>query len=325
MAVKTPITALDMFCGGGGSSLGARMAGVQPVGGIDLWPIATAAYEANFETRTWCEPIETIDPNRVKRATGKIDLLLASPECTNHSVAKGSAPRCEKSRRTAFEVVRYAKALKPRWVVVENVTSMRHWEAFDEWWKKLEALGYHLKDITLRSEFFGVPQSRRRLFVVGDLRGEPQTPTENTTGRITTIGDVIEQVGKKGHSWPAGHLDSRQRAKPTLERIDRAFAELGRKTPFLVVYYGTDAAGGWQPLDRPLRTITTLDRFALVAPNGKGHTMRMLQPLELAVAMGFPNNYRWPKSTRREKIKLIGNAVCPPVMKVVVEALTRDP
>jgi DNA (cytosine-5)-methyltransferase 1 len=300
------------------------MAGVQLLGGIDLWPIATAAYEANVGARTWCQPIEDVDPAEVKNAVGKIDLLLASPECTNHSVAKGKAPRCEKSRRTAFQVIRFAKTLKPRWIVVENVTSMRSWDAFDQWWNELAELGYHLNDITLRSELFGVPQSRRRLFVVGDLEGQPSIPKERNPERLATIGEVLENVREQGHSWTAGHLDSRKRAQPTLDRIDRAFAELGRRKPFLVVYYGTDAAGGWQPLDRPLRTITTLDRFALVSPNGSGHTMRMLQPLELAIAMGFPSNYQWPECTRRQKIKLIGNAVCPPVMKAVVKALTRD-
>lgn len=324
MASKKRICAIDLFCGGGGSSIGARMAGVQPVAGIDLWPIATAAYEANFLAKSWCSKIENLSPRAVERAAGRVDLILASPECTNHSVAKGNAPRCEVSRRTAFEVVRFAKHFKPRWIVVENVTSMRQWDAFEEWWLALEAIGYHLRDISLRSDQFGVPQSRRRMFVVGDLKREPNLPEVPSNTEVATIGQVIEQLGSLGHEWPAAHLDSRKRAQPTLDRIDRAFAELGKKTPFLVVYYGSDAAGGWQPLDRPLRTITTIDRFALVAPNGKGHTMRMLQPLELAAAMGFPTDYRWPQSTRREKIKLIGNAVCPPVMKAVVEALTTN-
>lgn len=321
MAARKVIRALDMFCGGGGSSLGARMAGVRPVGGLDLWSVATSAYEANFGAQTWCSKIEDVEPAQVKKAVGTLDLLLASPECTNHSVAKGSAPRCELSRRTAFEVVRFARKLKPRWLVIENVTSMQQWAAFDEWWQELEAVGYHLRAAPLRSEFFGVPQSRRRLFIVGDLHAEPLIPRENVSRRTVTIGEVIDRLKKSGHNWPAGHLDCRKRAEPTLERINRAFAELGRKTRFLVVYYGTDGAGGWQPLDRPLRTITTLDRFALVEPNGSGHTMRMLQPPELAAAMGFPPSYKWPRSNRREKIRLIGNAVCPPVMKAVIESL----
>ncbi len=235
------------------------MAGVCPVGGLDLWPIATAAYEANFGAKTWCSKIEDVDLAQVKNAIGSIDLLLASPECTNHSVAKGNAPRCELSRRTAFEVVRFAKKLKPRWLVVENVTSMRQWASFEKWWQELESIGYHLKAAPLRSEFFGVPQSRRRLFLVGDLHAEPRMPKEPELRQTVTIGEVIDLLKKQGHDWPAGHLDSRKRAEPTLERIDRAFAAIGRKTPFLVVYYGSDAAGGWQRLDRPLRTITTID------------------------------------------------------------------
>jgi DNA (cytosine-5)-methyltransferase 1 len=201
---------------------------------------------------------------------------------------------------------------------------MRSWETFDQWWTQLAELGYHLKDVILRSEHFGVPQSRKRLFVVGDLEGQPSIPKQRIPRRLITIGEVLDKLREQGHSWTACHLESRQRAQPTLDRINRAFAEIGRKEPFLVVYYGSDAAGGWQPLNRPLRTITTIDRFALISPNGKGHTMRMLQPLELALAMGFPSDYRWPESTRRQKIKLIGNAVCPPVMKAVVKALISD-
>jgi DNA (cytosine-5)-methyltransferase 1 len=125
-----------------------------------------------------------------------------------------------------------------------------------------------------------------------------------------------------GHSYRRSPLASKRRAKPTLERARRAIHKLGKNKPFLIVYYGSDGAGGWQRLDRPLRTITTRDRFALVVPSDDGHEMRMLQPPELAAATGFPKDYRWPAITRREHIKLIGNAVSPPVMKAVVESLT---
>ncbi len=91
-----------------------------------------------------------------------------------------------------------------------------------------------------------------------------------------------------------------------------------------MVYYGSDAAGGWQRLDQPLRTITTVDRFALVRPDGKGgHEMRMLQPDELQAAMGFPPEFTLNGTTRRQKIHLLGNAVCPPVMQAIVKSLTE--
>ena len=71
----------------------------------------------------------------------------------------------------------------------------------------------------------------------------------------------------------------------------------------------------------PLRTITTLDRFAYVKTNDTGHVMRMLQPEELKAAMGWPKKYKIKHGTRRDKVKLAGNAVCPPVMKTIVKSL----
>ena len=112
------------------------------------------------------------------------------------------------------------------------------------------------------------------------------------------------------------------RAKATLERAERGFATLGKTSPFLLVYYGSDGGGGWQQLNRPLRTITTVDRFALVKPDSEhGHVMRMLQVPELQAAMGMPAKMKFETGTRRERIKMIGNAVCPPVMKRVIESL----
>lgn len=75
-------------------------------------------------------------------------------------------------------------------------------------------------------------------------------------------------------------------------------------------------------MDSPLRTITTVDRFAYVRPSSEGHMMRMLQPEELRKAMGFPDNYNFPDVTRREKVKLMGNAVCSPVMEAIVSSLS---
>src|SRR5439155_531221 len=101
--------------------------------------------------------------------------------------------------------------------------------------------------------------------------------------------------------------------------------------PFLVVYYGTDkggaSMGGWQTLDVPLRTVTTLDRFALVKPRRRhGKTFRMLQVPELVKAMGFLpiRQFRLPQGSRREKIQLLGNAVCPAVMEAIVRKLTCE-
>jgi DNA (cytosine-5)-methyltransferase 1 len=136
---------------------------------------------------------------------------------------------------------------------------------------------------------------------------------------------VIGRAKRGDWSYRFTPVDNGKRAANTIKRAQRAVEAIGGDQAFVMVYYGSDGAGGFQTLDRPLRTITTLDRFSLVRPNCEGHEMRMLQPSELALAMGFPRNYAWPdNATRRDCIKLIGNAVCPPVMRAVVRALLRS-
>jgi len=314
---------LDMFCGGGGSSRGAVMAGATPAAALDMWKLAADTYELNFpESTVYRMKASSLTPARILNEVGRIDLLLASPECTSHSVAKGNKPRCEISRETAFEVIRLAKVLRPRWIVVENVMQMQKWRRFDEWHEKIMDIGYHTERAIFDAQYFGTPQSRRRLFIVGDLEGAPVLPNPGGRTKKTVDSSILGRGESKNAPWAFSPVNSPRRAKATVERAEGAIRELGADTPFIMVYYGTDGAGGFQTLDRPLRTVTTLDRFAIVRPNCNGHEMRMLQPPELAAAMGFPNYHVWPQSSRRERIKLIGNAVCPPVMQSIVKALT---
>jgi DNA (cytosine-5)-methyltransferase 1 len=309
---------LDIFCGGGGSSYGARKAGAEIVCGIDSCDVATATYRDNFPgAETITRRLEDISPRRLHRAIGEIDLLLASPECTNHTCAKGSAPRSERSRATAMQTLRYAKEFKPRWLILENVVHMRPWSRYAELKASLEDMGYNLKELVFDASDFGVPQKRRRLFVICDRKHEVPDMRPAARKAKRTARDVLDPSGK----WETTPLYSANRAKPTLQRAERGFSALGKHTSFLLVYYGTDGCGGWQELDRPLRTVTTVDRFALVEPAKRGHQMRMLQVPELKRAMGFRNDYKMNFGTRREKIRILGNGVCPPVMQTLIEQL----
>ncbi|MEI8258309.1 MAG: DNA cytosine methyltransferase [Deltaproteobacteria bacterium] len=111
----------------------------------------------------------------------------------------------------------------------------------------------------------------------------------------------------KGRWSPvAGH------APRTLARIAAAQARHG--STVLVPYYGS--ARGGRPITRPVGTITTVDRFAVV----RGDEMRMLSVAELRAAMGFPPGYVLT-GTRRDQVRQLGNAVCPPVAREVVRQL----
>lgn len=301
------------------------MAGAEVVGGLDAWEGAANTFKLNFpNAEVWPKKAENVSPKVVLNKCGDINLLLASPECTSHSVAKGNARRCESSRATAFQVVRYAEVLKPRWIVVENVPRMQLWRRYNEWIKAIRALGYQTWPVVLDSQDYGTPQSRKRLFILCDREQLPSTPPK-VPGRKRSVRSILMRGEIRNQPWQFRKLDPSFHAEATLERAERGIESLGRQSEFIMVYYGSDGAGGFQKIDRPLRTVTTLDRFAFVRPKGRGHEMRMLQPPELAAAMGFPRLHQWPKACRRVRIRLIGNAVCPPVMCAVVRHLTANP
>jgi DNA (cytosine-5)-methyltransferase 1 len=310
---------IDLFCGAGGSSYGARKAGAQIIAGFDISNSAVTAYKANFpEANVFHSDLRELTPQKVKNEIGNVDLILASPECTNHSVAKGSKERCEESKRTAFQVTRYAEVFKPKWIVIENVVEMQSWSEHPKLLEELWGLNYFVKEMRLNSADFGVPQARKRLFLLCSLAREFEIPVTKT-GKRKPVSGIIDWSDK--YRYTPVFKDGR--AENTLTRAENAIRVLGKKQAFIIVYYGT--GDGWQSIDVPLRTITTLDRFALVKPHRNGHQMRMLQPEELKLAMGFSNDYDLNLNvTRRDKIKLMGNGVCPPVMKEIVSHLCCD-
>lgn len=311
------LNVLDMFCGAGGSSAGARAAGAQVRAGIDGWDLAVKTFADNFEDAVAHHRMLTPGcvPGRAFRE-GAFDMIMASPECTNHSPAKGSAPRCETSRATSHYILNFASRLRPRWIVLENVIQLKTWNGFDQLINGLRDQGYNIRVERLDASEFGVPQTRRRLFVICDRDRDPR-PIQRSKRSAPSAASIIQPEGK----YPSSPLYSEKRAKPTLERAERAIAALGKRVPFLIVYYGSDGSGGWQSLDRPLRTLTTLDRFGLVTWEGSEPMLRMLQVDELKAGMGFPKSYDLSHGSRRDRIKMLGNGVCPPVMKAIVQAV----
>jgi len=313
------IRAFDMFCGAGGASLGAREGGATIVGGVDLWGPAIESFQLNFpNAHVFHKDLRELTPEEVLKKTGPVDLLISSPECTHHTCARGAKPRSEESRDTAFQVIRYAEVMKPRWITLENVVHMKPWARYDELKAELARLNYNVHEQIIDASHFGVAQRRRRLFMIAELHGQPRQ-VEPLNPCYLNVWSILAPEGK----YKMTPLRTPRRAKDTLGRAERAIAQLGNNKPFLIVYYGSDGAGGWQRMDEPLRTVTTIDRFAYVKPTLDGHMMRMLQPDELRKAMGFPEHYQFPNVTRREKVKLMGNAVCSPVMEAIVRTL-RD-
>jgi DNA (cytosine-5)-methyltransferase 1 len=316
---------IDLFSGGGCGSAGARHAGLTMVGAVDGWDIAAATYGDNFPgAKVINAKLTDRSGPEIFGHIGRVDMLIASPECTHHSIARGNKPVDEESQRSGWYIMNFIKKLNPRWIVLENVTPMKNWPGFDDLIATLNKT-YKLRIGPLDAADFGTPQNRRRLFIVGD---QLVTPTIALPGQKATrdASCILEREG----NYAAEPVYNGKRAASTIARVERGIAELGRGKDFLIVYYGSDRAGGWQRLDRPLRTLTTLDRFGLVQWIDGQPTLRMLQVPELKRAMGLTHlkdehgdgvQFTLDQGTRRDKVKVLGNGVCAPVMRAVVGSL----
>lgn len=315
-------TFVDLFCGGGFGARGAVRGGGTPLLGLDAWDMATKTYKANFpKADVITEFIEKVDVKKL----GKIyrpDVLLTSPECTSHSIARGAKPGSETSRETAIGIVPWVKSMHPRWVIVENVNRMKKWDRHNELVETIEDMGYTVSDLYLNAADFGAAQARKRMFLICDREG-----TSVTREQLLAYGKQVESSAWDIIEWDAGYRTSELykegRAKATLERAERAVAELGPGVPFIIVYYGSDYAGGWQTLDAPLRTVTTIDRFGLVTWDKDTPYLRMLQPTELLRAMSGGSDHKLPYGSRREQVRLCGNGVCSDVMTAIFRWISK--
>jgi DNA (cytosine-5)-methyltransferase 1 len=186
------ITIADLFCGAGGSGLGASVVpGVQLRYAANHWRTAVETHAANFpNTDHDVADISQVDPRRTPRT----DILWASPECTNHSVAKGRKrptvqpdlfgetlpdEAAERSRATMWDVPRFAEHHRYRAVIVENVVDAARWVMWPAWLQAMTLLGYRHRVVYLNSMHAPAiaapraPQSRDRLYVVFWRDGQP--------------------------------------------------------------------------------------------------------------------------------------------------------
>jgi DNA (cytosine-5)-methyltransferase 1 len=183
------LTATDMFCGAGGSSTGAlEVPGVTIKTAMNHWARAIETHNANHpETDHVCADIQITDPRYISTS----DILWASPECTNHSVAKGrkritnqsdlfgdsiADEAADRSRATMWDVPRFAEWHKYKLIITENVVDAAKWVMFDAWLMAMDALGYHHHIVYMNSmhaQLGGLPapQSRDRMYVMFWLKG----------------------------------------------------------------------------------------------------------------------------------------------------------
>lgn len=302
------MNAVDLFAGAGGFSTGAAMAGARVLWAANHWPVAVEWHAANHpDTLHACQDLQQAD----FRDAPAHDLLLASPACQGHSRARGTdKPHHDAQRATAWAVVTCAEVHRPPVVLVENVPEYAEWVLYPAWCAAMHALGYALSPMVVDAADHGVAQHRRRLFVVA-TRSRYPIALDLPKREPTPAARVIDFAAGR---WSQVHRPGRSPA--TLARIAAGRRAHGER--FVAPYYGSGSGETGRSLERPLGTITTRDRWAVI----DGDRMRMLTADECRAAMGFPAGYRLP-TQHKAAVHLLGNAVCPPVAADLINAIRR--
>lgn len=300
--------AIDLFSGAGGFTQGATRAGVNVVWAANHWDAAVQTHAHNHpEAMHICQDLHQADWSQVPAH----DLLLASPCCQGHSKARGKErPQHDESRSTAWAIVSCAEFHRPEFAVIENVREFLDWALYPSWADAMNRLGYMLSPMVIDAANHEVPQNRVRVFIIASRSKSPlllqlrSMEHKAIEGYINWDADKWSQIDKPG------------RAVKTLSRIESGRKRYGER--FVMPYYGSGSGLTGRGLDKPLGTVSTRDRWAIV----DGKRMRMFSVPELTQVMGFPKDYKLPVH-HRTAVHMLGNAVCPPVVTDILTELKR--
>ena len=221
-------TCLDLFSGAGGFTCGARRAGINVVQCVESNQRAANTYKRNNRAVdivlgdiTTLDPLECVA--RVGLAAGDIDLIIAGPPCQGFSESNRRTRSLDNPKNSLYvEVIRFAKSIEPRCVVLENVAGLRtlaKGTLLRAIVRELESLGYCVEWRVLSSADYGVPQLRNRLFIVASripLRTYFPKATHGAEGVAhVTVRDAISDLPilRNGSSPDIGSY--RFRVRPT--------------------------------------------------------------------------------------------------------------
>lgn len=301
--------AIDLFAGLGGNSEGARQAGVNVVWAANHWESAVSVHAANHpDTDHACQDLHQADWTQVPEH----DLLMASPACQGHTRARGKErPHHDATRSTAWAVVSAAECHKPPFVMVENVPEFANWALYPAWCAAMSALGYALSPVILDAAEIGVPQHRRRLFIIGTRSKHPIDIRIQQCEHVPALSFIDFNAGR----WSP--INRPGRSQNTLARIAAGRKRYGQQ--FIAPYYGSGSGVTGRCLSRPIGTITTRDRWSVI----DGDRMRMLTTDENRAAMSFPADYKLPNN-HKLAIHMLGNAVPPPMTREIINAIRES-
>jgi DNA (cytosine-5)-methyltransferase 1 len=323
------LTAIDLFCGCGGLTLGLKRAGFKVIGAVDIDSNSIKTYKANHpEVRVWENDIRMLDPMQIKEdlcLENQLDLLAGCPPCQGFSKMRTLNGRLKiKDSRNdlLFEFQRFVEILLPKTIMMENVPGLADDKIFDIFSKKMKELGYIGEKKVLNAADYGVPQRRHRLIYLAGLRNTIEFA--NPAYARKTVRDAIGKLPKSGKSNDSAHDISENRSKKVMRLIKKIPKDGGSRTDLprrnqLKCHKectGFKDVYGRMAWDKVAPTITS----GCFNPS-KGRFLhprehRAITLREAALLQGFPRRYKFPTAENKSAVALmIGNALPPPFIR----------
>ncbi len=331
-------TAVDLFCGCGGLTVGLRKAGFRVLGAVDVDPLSVKTYKANHrDVEVWEMDIRSLKPTELLEKIGinpgELDLLAGCPPCQGFSTMRtlnGAVSVDDPRNDLLLEFQRFVEVLRPRAVMLENVPGLADDERFAAFCRKMKKLGYLGDHRVLNAAEYGVPQRRRRLIYLAGLGME--IPFADKAAKMKTVEEAIGGLPKAGQSGDPVHDMPENRTPKVLEIIrlipkdggsrrdlpDEYQLECHKRCPGFKDVYGRMAWNDVAPTITSGCFNPSKGRF-LHPEEDRAITMR-----EAALLQGFPRRYKFPTTDNKSAVALmIGNALPPPFIAAHGRSIKR--
>ena len=352
-AQRSIITAVDLFAGCGGMTLGLEEA-ARGVGcdlsvslAIDIDSAALAIYESNFRARNArCDNVDaafdgsiggplTPSEKKIATETGQVDVLLGGPPCQGHSDLNNYTRRIDPKNALFLRMARAAEVLMPQIVIIENVATVRRdrGNVVKSTSDALKASGYVVDGAVLDLSKIGVPQRRRRFVLIAS-----KLPNLDPAYIFRELTSLTCAHPDRTVRWAIGDLMCK-RPEGTFERVGAVSDDNKRRIELLFREKLFDLPNRHRPdchrdgnhsyksmygrlrWGRPAQTITT--GFGSMGQGRYVHPQRQrtLTPHEAARLQTFPDWFDFGRNSPRGILgKVIGNAV-PPLLMSAIGAL----
>lgn len=325
-------TAIDLFSGCGGLTLGLKQAGFKVLAGVEVNSIAMKTYRANHpEVSPWLADIKAIDPERMREELGlkkgELDLLAGCPPCQGFSSIRtfnGKREIEDDRNELIWDYLRFVEAFMPKSLMMENVPALAKDVRIKRFQKKIKLLGYEPDCDVINAADYGVPQRRRRMILLAAKSAK--IAHARPVKQRTTVRETISHLLPAGESGDPLHDYPENRTKAVVEIISRIPKDGGSRRNMGFEWQldcHKRCKGGFKDIygrmkwDAEAPTMTggctnpSKGRF-LHPEQNRAITLR-----EAAMLQTFPENYYFSLEGGKQAVSLmIGNALPPLFIKV---------